>query len=42
MIRSAIRFEVETSRPTEMVPITSQVQDAVTRLSILDGVCSCA
>ncbi len=32
-----IRFEVETSRQTEMVPITSQVQDAVTELAILDG-----
>ena len=32
-----IRFEVETTRQTEMVPITDQVQEAVTKLSIQDG-----
>ena len=33
-----IRFEVDTSQQTEMIPITDQVQDAVTQLAIRDGV----
>ena len=32
-----IRFEVDTSQQTEMIPITDQVQDAVTQLAIRDG-----